>query len=119
MNRLGNCTFFSNKHKQHYPPQGITAPGGDFGVRANTRAAHTTAPSYSCQQASDYRQQLLSLATLQRWQHTLLFVVVAYPHPKSSLSSVCQEEGKGRQPLRTQGSPLRSDLFLRFAAEWT
>jgi hypothetical protein len=68
----------------------------------------------SRQQATDCRMKCLSLPAPHQCQRMMSVVVVAYPPPKPCLSVVYQEEGKGPPPLRSQGSPLRSDPFLRY-----
>jgi hypothetical protein len=50
----------------------------------------------------------LSLSALLQYQHRLSVVVAAYCH---STSLVVLRKGKGLPPLRSQGSPLRSDPF--------
>jgi hypothetical protein len=65
------------------------------------------------QQAADYTFLLRSPSALQQCRRRLSLVIAAYLPPKLSPSSVYQEGGKGLPPLRSQGSPLCSDPFLR------
>ena len=86
----------------------------------NQRAVVTIFPGYTYHPATSPYFQWWHVATAYvHWKHHIWPVPLGMPSPQEreipgDPLEHARREGKGLTPLRTQGSPLRSDPFLRY-----